>query len=65
MLTYFRGIYSSKDYTNHDQKSLIRNKDIKILQGDIDSSIIIMNSKKYHKTFETKVSIKTDRQYFT
>ena len=44
---FCRNIYNSKDCTYHDLKLLIKNKDIKVLQGDKDSSIIIMNSKKY------------------
>ena len=48
-------IYNSKDYTYHDLKSLIKNKDIKVLQGDKDSSIIIMDSEKYYKNPETMV----------
>ena len=38
-------ICNSKDYTYHDLKSLTKNKDTKILQGDKDSSVIIMDSK--------------------
>ena len=48
-------ICNSKDYTYHDLKLLIKNKDIKVLQGDKDSSIIIMNSKKYYEKLETMV----------
>ena len=49
-------IYNSKDYTYHDLKSLIKNKDIKVLQGDKDSSVIIMDSKKYYEKLETTVN---------
>ena len=48
-------IYNSKDYTYHDLKSLIKNKDIKVLPVHKDSSIIIMDSKKYFKKRETMV----------
>ena len=48
-------IYISKDNTYHDLKPLIKNKDIKVLQGDKDPSIIIMDSKKYYKKLETMV----------
>ena len=36
MLTYFQAIYiyNSKDYTYHDLQWLIKNKDIKVLQGE-------------------------------
>ena len=42
---FSRNIYNSKDYTYHDLKSVIKSKDIKVLQGDKDSSIVIMDSK--------------------
>ena len=42
-------IYKSKDYTYHDLKSLITNKNIKVLQCNNDSPIIIMDSKKYYE----------------
>ena len=48
--------YNSKDYIYHDLKSLIKNKDIKVLQGDKDSSVIIMDSKKYYEKLETRVN---------
>ena len=49
-------IYTSKDYTYHNLKSLIKNKEIKLLQGDKDSSVIIMDSKKYYEKLETMVN---------
>ena len=50
-----RNIYNSKDCTYHDLKLLIKNKDIKVLQGDKDSSIIIMDIKMYFEKLETMV----------
>ena len=50
-----RNIYNSKDYTYHDLKLLIKNKDIKVLLGDNDSSIIIMDSKMYFEKVRTMV----------
>ena len=65
-------IYISKDNTYHNLKPLIKNKDIKVLQGDKDPSIIIMDSKKYYKKLETMVKsgikngiYKETRYYFT
>ena len=49
-------IYDSKDYNYHDLKSLIKDKDIKVLQCDKDSSIIIMDCKKYYEKLETMVN---------
>ena len=46
-------ICNSKDCTYHELKSLIKSKDIKVLQGDKNSSIIIMDSNKYYKKLET------------
>ena len=51
---FSRNIYNSKVYTYHDLKSLLKNKDIKVLQGDKDSSIIIMGSKMYYEKLENK-----------
>ena len=49
-------IYNSKDYTYYDLKSLIKNKDIKVLQGNKDSSIIITDSKNSYEKLETMVN---------
>ena len=45
-----------KDYTYHGLNSLIKNKDIKVLQDDKYSSIIIMDSNKYYEKLETMVN---------
>ena len=61
MLTYFLRIYIKlkrlhfKRFNFKDFKSLIKNKDIKVLQDDKDSSIIIMDSKIYYEQLETMV----------
>ena len=47
--TFSSNMYNSTDYIYHDLKSLIKNKDIKVLQGDKDSSVIRMDSKKYYE----------------
>ena len=52
---FCRNIYNSKDCTYHDLKLLIKNKDIKVLQGDKDSSIITMDIKMYFEKLETMV----------
>ena len=51
-----RNIYNSKDYTYHNLKLLIKNKDIKVLPGDKDSSIMIMDSKMYYEKLEIMVT---------
>ena len=43
-------IYNSKDYTYHDVR------DIKVLKGDKDFSIRIMDSKKYYEKNEAMVN---------
>ena len=53
---FSNNIHNPKDYTYHDLKSLIKNKDINVLQGDKDSSIIIMDSKKFYEKLETMVN---------
>ena len=53
---FFSNIYNSKDYTYHNLKSLIKKKKTKFLQGDKDSSIIIMESKNHYQKLETMVN---------
>ena len=52
---FSNNIYNSKDYT-YDLKLLIKNKNIKVLQGDKDFSVIMMDSEKYYKKLETMVN---------
>ena len=40
---FTRNILDTKDYTYHLLKNMINNKDIVVLSGDKDSSIVIMN----------------------
>ena len=35
-------IYATKDYTYHDLRSMIQNKDIVVVKGDKDTSVVIM-----------------------
>ena len=52
---FSRNIYNSKDYTYYDLKSLIKNKDIKVPEGDKYSSLRIMDSKMYYEKLKTMV----------
>ena len=49
-------ICKSKDCTCQDLKSLIKNEDTKVLQSDKNSSIIIMDSKKYYEKLAAMVN---------
>ena len=49
---FTRNILDTKDYTYHLLKNMINNKDIVVLSGDKDSSIVIMNRNDYVKKFD-------------
>ena len=49
---------STEDHTYQELKTLIHNKDVVILKGDKDSSIVIMNKTNYIKKIGTLIGIK-------
>ena len=40
-------IYATKDYTYHNLRGMIQNKDIVVVKGDKDSSVVIMKKSDY------------------
>ena len=40
-------IYATKDYTYHNLRGMIQNKDIVVVKGDQDSSVVIMKKSDY------------------
>ena len=48
-----KNVFQTKDYTNHNFKKLIREKDVVVMKGDNDSSVVIVNKTDYIEKFET------------
>ena len=48
-------IYATKDYTCHDLRGMIQNKDIVVVQGDQDSSVVIMKKSDYVTNLDTMI----------
>ena len=53
---FTNNLFSTEDHTYHQLKDLIRNKDIVILKGDKDSSIVIMNKSDYINKLEEMIT---------
>ena len=41
---FTNNIYATKDYTYHNLPGMIQNKDIVVVKGDKDSSVVIMKN---------------------
>ena len=52
---------AAKDHTYKELKTLIQNKDVVILKGDKDSSIVIMNKTDYITKVETMIEERIKR----
>ena len=52
---FAKNVISTEDHTYIELKTLINNKDVVILKGDKDSSIVIMNKTDYIKKIETMI----------
>ena len=52
---FAKNVISTEDHTYIELKTLIHNKDVVILKGDKDSSIVIMNKTDYIKKIETMI----------
>ena len=44
---FTNNIYATKDYTYHNLREMIQNKDVVVVKGDKDSSVVIMNKLDY------------------
>ena len=45
---FTNNIFATKDYTYHNLKNMIRDKDLVLLNGDNDSSVAVMNRIDYN-----------------
>ena len=52
---------AAKDHTYKELKTLIQNKDVVILKGDKDSSIVIVNKTDYITKVETMIEERIKR----
>ena len=52
---FAKNVISTEDHTYKELKTLIHNKDVVILKGDKDSSIVIMNKADYINKMETMI----------
>ena len=44
---FTNNVYATKDYTYHNLRGMIKNKDIVVVKGDKDSSVVIMKKSDY------------------
>ena len=52
---FTNNIYATKDYTYHNLRGMIQNKDIVVVQGDQDSSVVIMKKSDYVTNLDTMI----------
>ena len=52
---FTNNIYATKDYTYHNLRGMIQNKDIVVVQGDQDSSVVIMKKSDYVTKLDTMI----------
>ena len=52
---------AAKDHTYKELKTLIQNKDVVILKGDKDSSVVIVNKTDYITKVETMIEERIKR----
>ena len=50
-----KNVFQTKDYTYHNFKNLIREKDVVVMKGDNDSSVVIVNKTDYIEKLENMV----------
>ena len=48
-------VFATKDYTYHNLKDIIKYKDIVLLNGDKDSSVVIMNRTNYNNIMQKMI----------
>ena len=48
-------IFATKDYTFHNLKDIIRDKDLVLLRGNRDSSVIVMDRIDYNNIIQKKI----------
>ena len=52
---FTNNIYATKDYTDHNLRGIIQNKDIVVVKGDKDSSVVIMKKLDYATKSDTMI----------
>ena len=52
---FTNNIYATKDYTYHNLRGMIQNKDIVLVKGYKDSSVVIMNKSDYVTRLDTMI----------
>ena len=52
---FTNNIYATKDYTYHNLSGMIQNKDIVVVKGDKDCSVIIMRKSDYGTKLDTMI----------
>ena len=52
---FTNNIYATKDYTYHNLRGMIQNKDIVVVKGDKDSSVVIMKKSDYVTKLDTTI----------
>ena len=57
---FTNNIYTTNNYTYHDLRGMIQNKDIVVVKGDKDSSIVTVKKSGYVSKSDTII----DRQYY-
>ena len=50
---FIKNIYATKDYTYHNLRGIIQNKNIAVVKGDKDSSVIILKKSDYVTKLDT------------
>lgn len=53
---FTKNIYATKDFTYHKLKNLVNNKNIAVVSGDKDSSIVIMNRSDYNDKIQQMIN---------
>ena len=62
---FTKTVFQTKDYTYHNLKNLIREKDVVVMKGDKDSSVVILNKTEYTEKLENMVKEGIDKRTYT
>ena len=52
---FTNNIYATRDYIYHNPRGMIKNKDIVVVKGDKDSSVVIMKKSDYVTKLDTMI----------
>ena len=62
---FTKNVFQTKDYTYHNLKSLIQEKDVVVMKGDKDSSAVILNKTDYIEKLKNMVKEGIDKRTYT